>query len=160
MPKATRPLSGAAKDKYFRELFGAELPKEAADRLLQLCKREISQLRVREPIPSRSPAKASAPEPAATAPEARPADQKPAAEPEAIDTFDPYAFSLVSFYRRSGRDALMSRLNGITSVAHLRKLAEAQHVMIGPEITDADALRTAIVEGTEQRLADRRAAAS
>ena len=147
MPKATRPLSGAAKDKYFRELFGAELPKEAADRLLQLCKREISQLRVREPIPSRSPAKASAPEPAAAA-------------PEAIDTFDPYAFSLVSFYRRSGRDALMSRLNGITSEAHLRKLAEAQHVMIGPEITDADALRTAIVEGTEQRLADRRAAAS
>jgi hypothetical protein len=156
MPKATRTLSGAARDKYFRDMFGAEggLPKDVADRLFVLCKREISQLRVREPIPFRTPA-----QPAASAPAA--AQSGPAkTEPAVDDTFDPYAFSLVSFFRRSGREALMSRLSQIDSATNLRKLAEAQHVMIGPELTDADALRNAIVEGTEQRLADRRAAAS
>ena len=155
MPKATRTLSGAARDKYFRDMFGAEgaLPKDVADRLFVLCKREISQLRVREPIPFRTPAQPAA-APATAAPQ--PAKTEPAVD----DTFDPYAFSLVSFFRRSGREALMSRLSQIESATNLRKLAEAQHVMIGPELTDADALRNAIVEGTEQRLADRRAAAS
>ncbi len=157
MPKATRTLSGAARDKYFRDMFGAEggLPKEVADRLFVLCKREISQLRVREPIPFRTPA-----QPAAASPTAVAQPEPTKTEPAVDDTFDPYAFSLVSFFRRSGREALMSRLSQIESAANLRKLAEAQHVMIGPEISDADALRNAIVEGTEQRLADRRAAAS
>jgi hypothetical protein len=155
MPKATRTLSGAARDKYFRDMFGAEggLPKDVADRLFVLCKREISQLRVREPIPFRTPAQPAA---APAASQSGPAKTEPAVD----DTFDPYAFSLVSFFRRSGREALMSRLSQIESATNLRKLAEAQHVMIGPEISDADALRNAIVEGTEQRLADRRAAAS
>ena len=158
MPKATRTLSGAARDKYFRDMFGAEggLPKEIADRLLVLCKREISQLRVREPIPFRAPARPATVPAAADTSEPASAKTEPAVE----DSFDPYAFSLVSFFRRSGREALMSRLSQIESAANLRKLAEAQHVMIGPELTDADALRNAIVEGTEQRLADRRAAAS
>ena len=48
MPKATRTLSGASRDKYFRELFAAEpeLPHAAAERLARACAREIAQLRV------------------------------------------------------------------------------------------------------------------
>ena len=160
MAKATRTLSGAARDKYFRDMFGAEgeLPQQAAERLMRLCTREISQLRVREPIPFRPPAQrlsAPAETPAKTASESAPAKTEPPAE-----EFDPYAFSLVTFFRRSGREALLSKLKQIDSVANLRKLAEAQHVMVAADALEADVIRQAIVEGTEQRLADRRAAAS
>ncbi len=170
MPKATRPLSGAARDKYFRELFAAEseLPPAAADRLKRICTLEISQIRVREPLPDRSKARKSAPQPVAekTAQVAEAATTAPAPAPAATETapesaaFDPYAFSLVTFFRRSGREALLSRLNTITSVEHLRQLAEAQHVALPPEATSPEDLRAAIIDGTEQRLADRRAAAS
>ncbi len=164
MAKATRTLSGAARDKYFRDMFGAEgeLPQQAAERLMRLCTREISQLRVREPIPFRPPAQRvlapaapPAETPAKAASESAPAKTEPPAE-----EFDPYAFSLVTFFRRSGREALLSKLKQIDSVANLRKLAEAQHVMVPADASEADVIRQAIVEGTEQRLADRRAAAS
>ncbi len=173
MPKATRPLSGAARDKYFRELFAAEpeLPPAAADRLKRICTLEISQIRVREPLPDRSKVrKAAAPAPVVEKPaqvaEATTSTPQPAPPPAAADStaesapFDPYAFSLVTFFRRSGREALLSRLSTITSVDHLRQLAEAQHVAIPAEVTSPEDLRAAIIDGTEQRLADRRAAAS
>lgn len=169
MPKATRPLSGAARDKYFRELFAAEpeLPPAAADRLKRICTLEISQIRVREPLPDRSKVrKAAAPAPITEKPaqvaEAPASVPPPTTAETAAESapFDPYAFSLVTFFRRSGREALLSRLSTITSVDHLRQLAEAQHVAIPAEVTSPEDLRAAIIDGTEQRLADRRAAAS
>ncbi len=172
MSKATRTLSGAARDKYFRELFAAEpeLPRAAAERLARTCAREIAQLRVREPLPDRSPAprrpKAKAKAKTVVAPKREVPDSGPsiseAASTTAADApaFDPYAFSLAALLKRSGRKALMARLQAIESAANLRRLAEAQHVAIPAEISDPDQLRHAIADGTAQRLADRRAAAS
>lgn len=161
MPKATRTLSGASRDKYFRELFAAEpeLPRAAAERLGRTCTREIAQLRVREPLPDRSraarqptPVAAPKPEPGRGANE----DAVAAASP----AFDPYAFSLAALLKRSGRKALLARLESIGSAADLYRLAEAQHVAVPAELSDLPQLRRAIADGTAQRLADRRAAAS
>lgn len=166
MPKATRTLSGAARDKYFRDLFAAEaeLPKAAADRLTRLCTREIAQLRVREPIPYRPPATRKEPPPQPPQPQppvsGSKAETGKAASAKDAPSFDPYAFSLVTTFRRSGRDALLARLNEIDSAANLRKLAEAQHVALPADVTEPAQMREAIIDGTEQRLADRRAAAS
>jgi hypothetical protein len=168
MARTTSTLSGAARDKYFRELFTAEpeLPAAAAGRLLKICAKEIAQLRVREPRPFRAaPQRESQPAPATAAAPTEPVAQQPSTSAPAdatpdVPAFDPYAFSLVTFFRRSGRDALLARLRAVDSADNLRQLAEAQHIAIPADVTDADALREAIIDGTEQRLADRRAAAS
>ncbi|MBL8765522.1 MAG: hypothetical protein JNM07_14825 [Phycisphaerae bacterium] len=86
-------------------------------------------------------------------------DDAPAvAEP--APAFDPFAFSAVVVMSRQGRDGLLSRLAEIADIAHLRQLADAQHLAFDRSLTDVDALREAIVKGAEQRIADRRAAAS
>jgi hypothetical protein len=169
-----------------RELFAAEpgLTPEGAERLKALCREEITQLRVRTPIPKRtvrapagqvgreSETLASAADTAtavaerteqAPAPDAgrREADriaEPPAVAPEPV--FDPYAFSLVALLKRSGRQALLSRLGEIDSSSNLHKLADAQHIALSPGIVGLADLREAIADGAEQRLADRRAAAS
>ena len=99
--------------------------------------------------------------------EASPAPAQPtAAEPaqdhatEPAAAFDPFAFSAVVVMSRQGRDGLLSKLSEIGDIAHLRQLADAQHLAFDRSLTDADALREAIVKGAEQRIADRRAAAS
>lgn len=75
--------------------------------------------------------------------------------------FDPFAFSVVVVLARSGADALMARLEEIDDADDLRALADAQHLGVDAGLRgDAAALRDAIVEGAQQRLADRRAAAS
>lgn len=74
--------------------------------------------------------------------------------------FDPYAFSAMVVLAKQGRDGLAKRLAEIRSADHLRKLAEAQHLGIDKQVTKLDELRKAILAATEQRLADRRAAAS
>ena len=161
MPKATRNLSGAARDKYFRDLFAAEpeLPHAAAERLAQTCTREIAQLRVREPLPDRSRT-ARQPKPAA-APKPEPGRGSNEDGVAATSTaFDPYAFSLAALLKRSGRKALLARLESIASADDLHRLAEAQHVAVPAELSDLPQLRRAIADGTAQRLADRRAAAS
>jgi len=75
-------------------------------------------------------------------------------------TFDPFAFSVVVVLARNGADALHSRLEDIENARDLRELAEVQHLGVDDAITVAAELRAAIVRGAEQRLADRRAAAS
>ena len=168
MPKATRTLSGASRDKYFRELFAAEpeLPHAAAERLARACAREIAQLRVRDPLPDRSrpprPRKAKA---VAAARHEHPDPEQSAAKDAdtgAVQTpaFDPYAFSLAALLKRNGRKALLARLESIHSAADLHRLAEAQHVAVPADVSDPAELRRAIADGTAQRLADRRAAAS
>ena len=87
----------------------------------------------------------------------------PAAQTEvtgAAPPFDPFAFSTVVVMTKQGRDGLMQRLAEIADADHLKQIAEAQHLAIDRRLTDADALREAILKGTEQRIADRRAAAS
>ena len=76
--------------------------------------------------------------------------------------FDPYAFAVVPLLRRQGRDTLLARLAEIASPADLRRLAEAQNIGLPPSFaaeTSAGAVRRAIVEGAEKRVADRHAAA-
>jgi hypothetical protein len=74
--------------------------------------------------------------------------------------FDPYEIGAVVTLQRLGADGLLSRLSGIGSVEELRSLAVAQNLSIKTDWSNADELRVAIVQGAEQRLADRRAAAS
>ncbi len=84
-------------------------------------------------------------------------DAASAEEPEA--PFDPYAFSAVAVFTQGGRDALMERLAAIAA-NNLRALALAQHLAVPDGAVEPGELREAIVKGTEQRIADRRAAAS
>ena len=160
MSKATRSLSGASQKKYFRKLFGSVdgLTPETAAALTAICELQIAQVRVRLPFLERG-------KKARSSPDKR--DGKPS-RPEAISTpqesagtaFDPFAFSVVVAVTREGREGLARRLLAITSSDDLRALAKAQHVAIpGGDVTD-DELRTAIVEGALQRIANRKAAAS
>ena len=84
----------------------------------------------------------------------------PAAPPPPAPQFDPFAFSAVSVLARKGRDALLERLGEIGSAGNLREFAIAQHISIDQNLTQASELRLAIVNGTERRIAARRAAAS
>ncbi len=104
---------------------------------------------------SKFPAPAKAP-PAATAAPAPNASPLPAQAP----AFNPYAFSAMVVLAKTGRDGLLKRLADIRSIEHLKALAEAQHLAVNANLKKADDLRRAIVTATEQRLADRKAAAS
>lgn len=84
----------------------------------------------------------------------------PPAGAKDIAPFDPYAFSVLVVLTKQGRDGLMKRVSDIKSAENLRRLAEAQHLGIDRSLTKLDDLRKAIVAAAEQRLADRRAAAS
>lgn len=93
-----------------------------------------------------------------------------AAEPDAlsapasqvtVQVFDPYAIGAVVTLQRHGADALRDRLAAIASIDHLVSLATAQNLALkATGWSDADELRTAIIRSAEQRLAERRAAAS
>lgn len=79
-------------------------------------------------------------------------------EPE--KPFDPYAFSAMSVLMKQGKDALAKKLADIKTVEHLRKFADAQHLGFDRSLTKTEDVRKALLAATEQRLADRRAAAS
>lgn len=74
--------------------------------------------------------------------------------------FDPFEFSIVVVLAKQGEDALLDKLRGIEDMAQLRAMATAQHLGLKPPLETAEAVRTAMVAGAKQRLADRRAAAS
>lgn len=96
-------------------------------------------------------------------PAASPAAGPPATATEStppVAAFDPFAFSAVVVLTRQGRAALLKRLATIDDAHHLLQLADAQHLAVDRTLTDLDRLREAIVRGAEQRIADRRAAAS
>jgi hypothetical protein len=76
------------------------------------------------------------------------------------ENFNPYLFSALVTLSKQGRDGLMTRLEDIQSVEHLRAFAEAQHVPVDAALEQTDEIREAIVAGVERRLADRKAAAS
>jgi hypothetical protein len=160
MGKATRSLSGASQKKYFRDLVGSieGIPAEAAEALTGACEREISQVRVRLPLPDRE--KNAKPRTSKVGEKSAPQESAAAAPPPSEAAFDPFAFSVVVVVTKEGRDGLAKRLSAITSAADLRALAKAQHVAIpAGELTDIE-LRDAIIEGALQRIANRKAAAS
>jgi hypothetical protein len=160
MGKATRSLSGASQKKYFRDLVGSieGIPAEAAEALTGACEREISQVRVRLPVPDRG--KNAKSRTRKTGAAAAGQESAAAAPPSSEAAFDPFAFSVVVVVTKEGREGLAKRLSAITSGADLRALAKAQHVAIpAGELTDGE-LRDAIIEGALQRIANRKAAAS
>ena len=95
----------------------------------------------------------------------KPSKSEPAAEPasapaEQDKPFDPYAFSAMVVLAKQGKDALAKRLGEIKSVEHLKQMADAQHLGINRSLSKIEDVRKAVLAATEQRLADRRAAAS
>jgi|AERA01.1.fsa_nt_gi hypothetical protein len=85
----------------------------------------------------------------------------PSVEPvEPAEAFDPYAIGAVVTLHRHGAGVLMERLSEITRVEDLVRLAAAQNLAVRPGWVTAEELRAAIVRSAEQRLAERRAAAS
>ena len=146
MSKTTRALSGGSLRKYLRELFASDpaIPADTARRLLETCQSEISQVRVRTPLPVR----------------ARVASPQPNEPVSAASEFDPFAFSAVVVLTKGGRAALEARLAQIGEPDNLKLLASAQHISIPADAATARALRCAIIEGTERRIAGRKAAAS
>jgi hypothetical protein len=155
MSRPSQLWPGDTMRRFFREIFDADpaVDAEASARLAEECTRRINRMLVWDApraLPSEGEgqsAEAAPPPPAAEPPPAEPA-------------FDPYAFSAVVVFARAGREALLERLAEIENVEHLRQLADAQHLVIDKRLKNPEAIRAAIVAGVEQRLADRRAAAS
>jgi hypothetical protein len=85
---------------------------------------------------------------------------QPAERRAEANAFNPYLFSAIVILAKFGRDGLLKRLQEIKSAENLRIFAEAQHVAIAPKLKRPEDIRKAIVVAAEQRLADRKAAAS
>lgn len=158
---------------YFKSLLAAEpgVDAELADRLAARLVRHVARMLVWDITPATAeppPADAATANRPQTPPQEQPASDADAATaphtgaPRATpaEAFDPFAFSIVVVLKRQGRAALMKRLEAIADAAHLHQMASAQHIGVDKSITAAKRLREAIVAGAEQRLADRRAAAS
>jgi hypothetical protein len=85
----------------------------------------------------------------------------PSAEPPRAQIFDPYSIGAVVTLQRHGAEGLRQRLESISSIENLVSLASAQNLALkSAGWSDAGELRAAIVHSAEQRLAERRAAAS
>lgn len=102
-------------------------------------------------------AKKGAPPASQTSPAEAPA-APPDSEPAATD---PFAFGLVPVYKREGPNGLAAKLSTIGSAEHLRAMAKAQQIVLARDLRTGDiditALRIAILEAVEKRVADRRA---
>lgn len=162
---------------------------EARKHILAATEREIAHVRVRLPIPERHKGNGAAGPEATdgvgaleTLPDGSAGDEGQARGPCAIrpgaaceehaaggeteqpsepqPAFDPFAFSVVVVRTKEGRDGLLSRLARIEGAEDLLRLARAQHIAVPAGLEDAAAIRAAILEGTEARIANRRAAAS
>jgi hypothetical protein len=155
MGRTTKTMSGGGQTKYFRDLFRADgdVPEAAVERLSAQFEARIAQIRVRS-VPLEIKTKA-----------AKPAGAKPdvvtVTTPKASTAaFDPFSFSVVAMLAKKGRLVLEAKLSEISDAGQLRTIADAQHLGIDAAVTDAGALRIAMIEGAERRIADRRAAAS
>ena len=156
MAKNTRPIAGQSQRKYFRDLFRADpgVTSEAAERLTEICVKELAQIRVRLPLVVRRPLKVMVGDAAASKTTGVPPAPKPAA------AFDPHAFSLIVVMRKGGKDALLAKLAEVPDIAQLQAIAKAQHVALEGEPSSRDGILEALVAGTERRIAHREAAAS
>lgn len=165
MNKATQLWDIDRKRAFFRAYIQREtsLDKAAADKLADALTSAVNMMRVWD-VPEAAPvAEAEAKDQGAAKPKGKAATAAPAAaspaQPAAAP-FDPFAFSPIVVLVKTGKDGLMKRLLDIKSVEHLKAFADAQHLAVAPSIKKIDELRKAIVAATEQRLADRKAAAS
>ncbi len=155
MAKNTRPFSGQMQRKYFRDLLKSDpgVTSEAVDRLTEIVSTELASIRVRLPLAVRKKASSGA-----AAAVGKAASESPAKSAGAA--FDPHAFSLIVVFRTGGKDALLAKLNEVTDPDHLKAIAKAQHVALEGEPADRSELLSALVAGTEKRIAHRQAAAS
>lgn len=144
-----------------REFFSAHIRREAAldpataEKLADALTRQINRMLVWD-APQVSEGKAPQTEPTGTAQRNTTAAVKSATSA----SFDPFAFSVVVILAKAGRDGLMKRLADIKTAENLKALIDAQHLAVDRTLKKPDELRKAIVAASEQRLADRKAAAS
>jgi hypothetical protein len=159
MARTTKQLSGGGKDKFLRALISTEPAVDTATalRLGDTMCAAIADVRVRREAweekrgePRRAEGKSK--------PAASPKPDAAAAAP--TPAFDPFAFSALAVLTKKGPQELAKQLAAIASPADLHALAVAQHLTVNAALTDVATLRAAIVTATEQRLAERRAAAS
>jgi hypothetical protein len=129
------------------------LPEGAARRIANRILRQSGRLaEIGAVLRAAEAAAQPAPAPVAAAP-IEPVEPPPQA-------FDPYEIGAVVTLHRHGAGVLMERLSAVTRIEDLRMLAAAQNLAVGAGWSTADELRAAIVSCAEQRLAERRAAAS
>ena len=149
MSKATQIWDIDKKRAFFRAYIQREtkLDGAAAEKLAESLTKAVNMMRVWEMPEATASPPAEETKKAVTA-----ATEAPA--------FDPYAFSLIVTLAKTGKTGLAKRLAEIKSVDHLRALAEAQHLAVNAALKKPEELRKAIIAATEQRLADRKAAAS
>lgn len=156
MTKAAQLWPGDRMLAFFRAHIRREtsLDEAAAERLAQALTKATNRMLVWDAAPAAgAPAEAPARRMGDVIDGPRPAE--PAAE-----IFNPYLFSATIVFAKSGRDGLARRLAEIKSVENLRAFAEAQHLAFDPALKRAEEIRRALISSTEQRLADRKAAAS
>ena len=156
MTRNTKPLSGGGKDKFLRGIVASVegVPETAAKALVRELTTGIAEVRVRREAYDRVRDGATD----VAAPPAR--AQASAVTASRAAAFDPFAFSVVAILTKKGKPALVVELEKVTSVDDLRRLADAQHVSLDPALTDPAVMRSAIIEGAERRIAERKAAAS
>lgn len=153
MTKATILWPGDRMRSFFRAhiMRHTKLDGVAADRLADALTRATNRMLVWDgSAASDGTATSSEPGQAGTA-NGTPIEQK---------AFDPYLFSAMVVLSKQGREHLLQRLNAISDTTHLRALAEAQHLAVDDALRKAEDIRVAIVDATERRLKDRKAAAS
>jgi hypothetical protein len=158
MNKATQLWDIDKKRAFFRAFIQREknLDSVSAEKLADALAKAVNMMRVWE-----MPEPEAAPAPVATVKAKGKAAATDAATAAAtVPPFDPYAFSAIVVLAKTGKDGLMKRLVEIKSAEHLKAFAEAQHLAVSPSVKKLDDLRRAIVTATQQRLADRKAAAS
>lgn len=163
MHKSRRALSGGAKDMYLARAI-AEQPGLDAATALSLARRlteDIALVALKRPVRLSEPR--SEPEtehqPGAVAMMAV-VDSELAETSAAAVEFDPYSPNVIVVFRTHGREALLEALSAIDDTANLRLLAREQQLSLAVDLDDAAAIRAAIIEAAERRIANRRAAAS
>lgn len=154
MTKAAQLWDIDKKRAFFRAYIQREtsLDQAAADKLAEALTKAVNMMRVWE-----MPEPVAPPTPGSAKGKFKPSSADSAAPSQ---PFDPYAFSAMVVLAKTGKDGLLKRLADIKTTEHLRAFAEAQHLAVNPSLKKLDDLRKAIVSATEQRLADRKAAAS
>lgn len=169
MNKATQLWDIDRKRAFFRAFLQREknLDSAATEKLADALANAVNMMRVWDvpepvpaPAPEPTPVTAKSVETVAKSKAKAPSNDAPTVTAAPVAPFDPFAFSPIVVLVKTGKDGLMKRLLEIKSVDHLKAFAEAQHLAVAPTVKKADELRKAIVAATEQRLADRKAAAS
>lgn len=177
MTKGVQLWPGDSMRAFYRRHIAREtaLDKASADQLVEALTKATNRMLVWEmPDEPKPAAPAPAAAPAAKTPakggaeKGKTADGKAPSKPQTVPApvtepdkpFDPYAFSAMVILAKHGKDALAKRLAEIKSIENLKKFADAQHLGLDRSLTKIEDVRKALLAAAEQRLADRRAAAS